>query len=330
VEVSEAPVPSVTLEGIILTTKPTKISYNAGDTLVTKGLAVAASYSDGTSKTVTGFKVSPTALNTAGTITITVSYTENGVTKTVTFPVTVTVLTVIELEPEITYDGDKTTATVTNDLVDKILASIDASVNAGVTPNVSVTVPGSGPVDVVIQSSALAGIASAGANISVATETGKILLDKDTLSGLSSGGDLTISIRSVSTDELNDAQKEKVGDNPVVDITSTLGGVQVKNLGGTATITLPYELAAGRDPSNLVVWYIDEEGNVTEFPCTYDASKKTVTFETAHFSLYAVVYSEGSDDGNNILLYIAIVAIVLLVVIIAIFAYRRSNKETTS
>ena len=74
------------LTKIAVKTNPTKTSYYVGDTLNTAGLTLTATYSDGSTKTISsGFTCSPTALNTAGTQTIAVTYSG----KTATFTVTV-------------------------------------------------------------------------------------------------------------------------------------------------------------------------------------------------------------------------------------------------
>lgn len=77
------------LESISITTKPTKTTYEYGDSFQSAGMVVKATYSDGATANVTGYSCSPTLLSTVGTQTITVSYTENGVTKTATTSVTV-------------------------------------------------------------------------------------------------------------------------------------------------------------------------------------------------------------------------------------------------
>ena len=77
------------LSAITVTTKPNKLTYEYGDTLATAGLVVTASYSDSQTKTVTGYSCSPTTFSTIGNQVVTVSYTENGVTQTTTFNVTV-------------------------------------------------------------------------------------------------------------------------------------------------------------------------------------------------------------------------------------------------
>ena len=77
------------LLSIQVTTNPTKTTYEYGDTLQTTGMVVTASYSDSTSSAVTGYSCSPTSLTAVGTQKITVSYTENGVTQSTSFNVTV-------------------------------------------------------------------------------------------------------------------------------------------------------------------------------------------------------------------------------------------------
>ena len=77
------------LSAIAVTTKPNKLTYEYGDTLATAGMVVTASYSDSQTKTVTSYSCSPTTFSTVGNQVVTVSYTENGVTQTATFSVTV-------------------------------------------------------------------------------------------------------------------------------------------------------------------------------------------------------------------------------------------------
>ena len=79
-------VQDVTLSGIAVASKPSKVNYFVGDTLDTTGLKLTATYSNGTTQTITGgFTCTPTALSTAGAQTVTVNY--GG--KTATFAVSV-------------------------------------------------------------------------------------------------------------------------------------------------------------------------------------------------------------------------------------------------
>lgn len=77
------------LSAIVVTTKPNKLTYEYGDALATTGMVVTASYSDSQTKAVTSYSCSPTTFSTIGNQVVTVSYTENGVTQTATFNVTV-------------------------------------------------------------------------------------------------------------------------------------------------------------------------------------------------------------------------------------------------
>ena len=77
------------LTAIEVTQEPTTLVYEYGDTLQIAGMVVQATYSDGTQNNISGYQHSPSALNTVGQQTITVTYSENGVTQTTTFNVTV-------------------------------------------------------------------------------------------------------------------------------------------------------------------------------------------------------------------------------------------------
>ena len=77
------------LSSIAVTHAPTKTSYFTGETFNSAGMVVTATMADGSKKTVTGYTCSPTIM-AANTTAVTVSYSEGGVTKTTTTPVTVT------------------------------------------------------------------------------------------------------------------------------------------------------------------------------------------------------------------------------------------------
>ena len=80
------------LSGISVATAPTKTAYYIGETFDASGMAIKATMSDGSTKAVTGWTYSPTGALTATDTAVTISYTENGVTKTTTQAVTVTTI----------------------------------------------------------------------------------------------------------------------------------------------------------------------------------------------------------------------------------------------
>ena len=79
----------VTLSSIDITTPPTKTTYTEGESFDTAGMVVTATYSDGSTAAVTGYTVSPDRALTTGDTSVTITYTEGGVTKTVTRAITV-------------------------------------------------------------------------------------------------------------------------------------------------------------------------------------------------------------------------------------------------
>ena len=80
------------LASIEITTPPTKTAYFSGETFNPAGMVVTAHYNDGSSAAVSGYTYSPNGALAAGNNTITVSYSEGGVTKTDTQAITVTTI----------------------------------------------------------------------------------------------------------------------------------------------------------------------------------------------------------------------------------------------
>jgi hypothetical protein len=80
------------LTSIDVTTQPDTTVYVVGESFDPAGMVVTATYSDGSSEVVpaASYTVDPSGeLTTTGTVTVTVTYTDGGVTKTATFTITV-------------------------------------------------------------------------------------------------------------------------------------------------------------------------------------------------------------------------------------------------
>ena len=77
------------LTEISVTTAPANVNYIEGQNFDTTGMVVTATYNDGTSKEVTNYTVIDGNNLTVGKTSVTISYTENGVTKTATQGITV-------------------------------------------------------------------------------------------------------------------------------------------------------------------------------------------------------------------------------------------------
>lgn len=122
---------NVELTSIAIKTNPTKTSYYVGDTLDTNGLTLTASYNNGTTKTISsGFECTPTALNTAGTQKITVTY--GG--KTANFNVTVTAVTVTSIAIKTTPDK---MSYFVGETLDKTGLTLTANYNNGTSKTIS-------------------------------------------------------------------------------------------------------------------------------------------------------------------------------------------------
>ncbi len=89
---------TVTLDSISLDTSDAPTTFNVGDTFSYEGLSVTAYYDDGTDDIVTPTSVSTPDLSSAGQKTVTVSYTEGGVTKTADYTITVNAVSLVSIE----------------------------------------------------------------------------------------------------------------------------------------------------------------------------------------------------------------------------------------
>ena len=123
------------LNSIAVTTQPSKTVYEYGDSFASAGMVVTATYSDGATANVTGYTTSPSTLSKVGKQTVTVSYTERGVTKTTTLSVTVerkSISTVPSQSGTLTYTGSAQSPQWNNyDSSKMTLGGVTSGTNAG-------------------------------------------------------------------------------------------------------------------------------------------------------------------------------------------------------
>ena len=79
----------IKLASIAITTPPSKTTYTAGETFSVAGMVVTATYTNGATAAATGYNFSPSTALEDGTESVTIQYTEGGVTCTAIQPVTV-------------------------------------------------------------------------------------------------------------------------------------------------------------------------------------------------------------------------------------------------
>ena len=113
ITVNAAPPAPVTLTGIKVKTAPTKVIYTEGESFDKTGMVIEATYSDSSTAAVTTYTVTDGNNLTAGKSTVTISYTEDGVTKTCTQAITVNAVTPpAPTEYTITFDVNGGSGTI--------------------------------------------------------------------------------------------------------------------------------------------------------------------------------------------------------------------------
>ncbi|WP_339269594.1 endo-1,4-beta-xylanase [Paenibacillus sp. FSL R5-0470] len=117
---------------------------------------------------------------------------------------------------------------------------------------------------------------------------------------------VSIRISKVSADSLSAANRNLIGSHPVIDLSVVSGDKVIpwNNPNAPVTVSIPYTPTAEElsNPDLIVVWYIDDNGNVVPVPNgRYDAATQTVVFQTTHFSIYAItIVKKNFGDLQNV------------------------------
>ena len=112
-----------TLTEISVTTAPSKTTYTAGENFDETGMVVTATYSDSSTAPVTGYTVTDGTALAEGKTSVTISYTEGGVTKTTTQAITVNAAPVVP----VTYIVTVTNGTGSGDYAEGASVTITAN-----------------------------------------------------------------------------------------------------------------------------------------------------------------------------------------------------------
>ena len=123
-----------------------------------------------------------------------------------------------------------------------------------------------------------------------------IAFDEETLEDF--GENVTISADTKDNNEvvaelaLDDEAKEKLEGKPIIDFSVVKTSTEeedekVSEFAGSVKVTIPYTLKANEDPDCIAIWYLSEDGTES-IQASY--SNGFVSFETTHFSYYAVVH----------------------------------------
>lgn len=116
-------------------------------------------------------------------------------------------------------------------------------------------------------------------------------------------GPVSVSMAHVDSSGLSDVLKEAVGDRPAFEISAGSPDSEIHDLGGTARITVEYELPAGIPASDVRAFYVDDAGVKHMMETVFDELTKKLSFVTPHFSLYVIGsvadVAESGDDGDE-------------------------------
>ena len=147
-----------------------------------------------------------------------------------------------------------------------------------------------------VSNAAMTALKDSGAELKVTNNDTAVSLDNEVLQTMSSKS-VTVEI-AVTPDPdssmLTPVQESLIGSNQSVDVSAYAGGEKISDLGGTATISVPY--TAG---GSVKVTYISDDGATEIIPSTY--SDGVVTFTTTHFSVYMISssFSPGTDVPDD-------------------------------
>jgi len=200
------------------------------------------------------------------------------------------------LAPKVTAENGVAAASVNTADLSKAITDAKAKGSDSITIAPDIT-GSANKVSVDIPKSSLSSIASeTDAALTVKTPVGSITIPNGALASIASqatGGTVTVSLETVDNNALTPAQQEAVGEDPVYDINVLSAGKNISGFGGESiTISLPYTLKEGEDPSNVTVWYLNDAGELEQIACTYDPVTGLATFPTDHLSYYVVGYSQ--------------------------------------
>jgi hypothetical protein len=153
----------------------------------------------------------------------------------------------------------------------------------------------------VLPKEAISALAAANRTLEIKLPQGAVALTPQaaqSVAAQAAGGNVSVEIKAVSSASLNSAQQAAVGNAPVFDISLTSNSQYITSFGGgRITVSLPYTLKPGEKAAGVVIWYLDDQGNIQKINTRYDSQTQTAIFTTDHLSKYFVAYDPAAAQA---------------------------------
>ena len=139
----------------------------------------------------------------------------------------------------------------------------------------------------------------------VSSGVASILFDTDALRGLSeqtAEDSIRIVAGKIDASSLSQSVMDTIGDAEVYEFSIFAGTAGISSFnGGKASVTIPYTLKKGESADGITVWYIGSDGTLQKVEdAEYNKDNKTVTFETTHFSTYAISFTSSVSSPSGV------------------------------
>lgn len=164
----------------------------------------------------------------------------------------------------------------------------------------SVTIPAAIVSDV---AEAVASADNATDSLTVKLTDGSVTFDAaavESITAQAGGNDLRLNLDGVQTGTMNAAQQSAVAELEVagvLDVYMTSNNVRISDFGGgSAEVRLPFTAPSGRAATEYGVWYVAEDGAMTNQRARYDSSDSCFVFTVTHFSNYVIAYGGCPQD----------------------------------
>lgn len=187
------------------------------------------------------------------------------------------------------------TASISENVIKQALAQL--ANQPGVNPLITILVPGAGAAEAVsveLPTGALQQLLQTkGISLKVDAGMASMIFDAKVLERIyaeASGKDVVFHAKAMDTTGLPDETQRLIAGRPAFDLSITSGDALISSFGGNVEISIPYTPPGSEQPSAIVPYFIDEKGQLKAMRGKYVADTHTATFNTTHFSQYAVGY----------------------------------------